>query len=63
MDHERQVVRSDTTSSPPIFFEKGCDLLSFERKHVINESKMEKKQHKTMKNDWKGRNSLGSGEM
>ena len=24
---------------------------------------MEQEQHKTMKNDWKRRNSLGSGEM
>ena len=63
MDHERQVVRSDTTSSPPIFFEKGCDLLSFEWKHVINGSKTEQEQHKAMKNDWKRKNSLGSGEM
>ena len=38
-------------------------LLSFEWKHVINEGKMEQKQQKTMKNDWKRRNSLGSGEM
>ena len=26
-------------------------LLSFEWKHVINDSKMEQEQHKTMKND------------
>ena len=38
-------------------------LLSFEWKHIINEGKMEQKQHKTMKKDWKRRNSLGSGEM
>ena len=38
-------------------------LLSFEWKHVINESKMEQEQHKTMKNNWKRKNSLGSGEI